>query len=330
MKKIIMGFMAGAIIFGVAGVCAGQYTANINSFPIKLNGEGYNINDNTYFKLRDIAEAVGGFEVDFKDDTILLSKDGYEYDTKKEYIGSTLNIEEGNNLFCTLETESHKLEVVEVGTGGAPHIRGNFYIDGELFDDDVSLDLLTDQKYVYYTTDGEDCNAIYQLDLDTLEKKELIKTDEDYGIMDIYGEYLYASGDFVSDFIIYNLETNETVTVPGCFRKITENGTLLYSLYNEFNVPKALYKSSLDGSNPQLVCDITIDWIDGNYAYYIDCLENIGEDLHKWQVKRVNIDTLETENVTDVYEAGYVVFFEEEREIHFGRYGLEEEIIEKY
>lgn len=35
--------------------------------------EGYNVDDYTYFKLRDIADAVGGFDVDFKDDTIVLT-----------------------------------------------------------------------------------------------------------------------------------------------------------------------------------------------------------------------------------------------------------------
>lgn len=41
--------------------------------------EGYNIDGNTYFKLRDIANATGLFEVDFQNNTILLSKDGYAY-----------------------------------------------------------------------------------------------------------------------------------------------------------------------------------------------------------------------------------------------------------
>lgn len=44
---------------------------------ITLNGnsvsmEGYNIEGSTYFKLRDIADAVGGFSVDFKSNTIVL------------------------------------------------------------------------------------------------------------------------------------------------------------------------------------------------------------------------------------------------------------------
>ena len=42
--------------------------------------EGYNINGYTYFKLRDIADTVGGFSVDFANNTIQLAKDGYVYE----------------------------------------------------------------------------------------------------------------------------------------------------------------------------------------------------------------------------------------------------------
>ena len=41
--------------------------------------EGYNINGSTYFKLRDIANTIGGFNVDFQNNTIQFSKDGYVY-----------------------------------------------------------------------------------------------------------------------------------------------------------------------------------------------------------------------------------------------------------
>lgn len=77
-KSNIASFIAGAIIFGSVGVFAGQYNATDNPFPIQLNGssvsiEGYNINGSTYFKLRDIADVVGGFWVNFYDNTIHIS-----------------------------------------------------------------------------------------------------------------------------------------------------------------------------------------------------------------------------------------------------------------
>lgn len=83
-KNFIVGFLSGAILFGTVGAFAGQLVAVENPFRIQLNGkdvkiEGYNINDNTYFKLRDIADAVGGFEVGFDNGVIQLSKGGYKY-----------------------------------------------------------------------------------------------------------------------------------------------------------------------------------------------------------------------------------------------------------
>lgn len=77
-KQFITGFLSGALIFGVVGALAATYTATDNPFPVKLNGndvqiEGYNIEGSTYFKLRDIADTVGGFEVGFDNSTILLT-----------------------------------------------------------------------------------------------------------------------------------------------------------------------------------------------------------------------------------------------------------------
>lgn len=87
-NKFIAGFVCGAVVFGMIGAFAAQYSATDNPFPVKLNGqdiniEGYNINDETYFKLRDIADAVGGFSVDFNDNTIILTKDSYTLEESK-------------------------------------------------------------------------------------------------------------------------------------------------------------------------------------------------------------------------------------------------------
>lgn len=84
-KQFITGFISGALLCGAIGVGAAVFEAHTNSFPIQLNGEnitmeGYNINGYTYFKLRDIADTVGGFSVDFANNTIQLAKDGYVYE----------------------------------------------------------------------------------------------------------------------------------------------------------------------------------------------------------------------------------------------------------
>ena len=82
MKKMLQGFItgiiSGVVITGSIGVFAAYYTASDNPFPITYNGnsvslEGYNIEGSTYFKLRDIADVVGGFNVGFQNNTITLT-----------------------------------------------------------------------------------------------------------------------------------------------------------------------------------------------------------------------------------------------------------------
>ncbi len=77
-KNFVTGFLFGGIICAAITGFAVEYIININPYPIKVNGvekdiEGYNINDNTYFNLRDVSDAVGGFRVDFVNDTIVLT-----------------------------------------------------------------------------------------------------------------------------------------------------------------------------------------------------------------------------------------------------------------
>lgn len=76
-KEFIIGLILGGIIFGSFTIFAENlFNVTINPFKIKVNGtecsiEGYNINGNSYFKLRDIGEHIG-FDVDFKEGTILI------------------------------------------------------------------------------------------------------------------------------------------------------------------------------------------------------------------------------------------------------------------
>lgn len=77
MKKEVLFFIAGAAAALGITAFAAQVELNPNSFGITLNGtpveiEGYNIDGNTYFKLRDIGDKVG-FDVDFENDTIIIS-----------------------------------------------------------------------------------------------------------------------------------------------------------------------------------------------------------------------------------------------------------------
>ena len=88
-RELFLGILIGAIIFGFIGTLADDlYNIMSNPFKIKVNGvekniEGYNINGYSYFKLRDIGEQVG-FEVDFKEDTILIDDKQPTFSSKSE------------------------------------------------------------------------------------------------------------------------------------------------------------------------------------------------------------------------------------------------------
>lgn len=77
-KHFILGFLAGATLFGAIGAVAIEYAITVNPYPVKVSGvetqmEGYNINDQSYFKLRDVANSVGNFRVDFVNNTIAIT-----------------------------------------------------------------------------------------------------------------------------------------------------------------------------------------------------------------------------------------------------------------
>ena len=77
MKKEVLFYAAGVLTAVGVTAFAAQMDVNPNSFPITLNGspveiEGYNLDGNTYFKLRDIGDKLG-FDVDFQDDTIVIT-----------------------------------------------------------------------------------------------------------------------------------------------------------------------------------------------------------------------------------------------------------------
>lgn len=76
-KTLTIGIIIGAVA-ALSITALAEYITTPNPYPVKVNGqevqvEGYNINDSTYFKLRDVADAVGGFSVDFADNTIIVN-----------------------------------------------------------------------------------------------------------------------------------------------------------------------------------------------------------------------------------------------------------------
>ena len=80
MKRFITGFVCGALLFGVVGALAVEYNVTPNPFKVMVDGqevqiEGYNINDRSYFQLRDIGDAIG-FSVGFVDGTVMIDSSG--------------------------------------------------------------------------------------------------------------------------------------------------------------------------------------------------------------------------------------------------------------
>lgn len=76
------------VTLATAPVLANEiFSATKNEFKVKVNNrevdiQGYNIEDYTYFKLRDIGKHLG-FEVDFKDDTIIINNGQYQSEPKE-------------------------------------------------------------------------------------------------------------------------------------------------------------------------------------------------------------------------------------------------------
>jgi hypothetical protein len=75
-KQLIAGILVG-ITATMSITALADYIVNPNAFPVTVNGravnlEGYNINDRTYFQLRDIGDKVG-FDVAFDNGTIMIT-----------------------------------------------------------------------------------------------------------------------------------------------------------------------------------------------------------------------------------------------------------------
>lgn len=138
MKKSLQGFMigiiSGVIITGSIGVFAAYYTASDNPFPVTYNGnrvslEGYNIEGSTYFKLRDIADVVGGFNVGFENNTITLTGQSAPAETVNNTTGNKSTIQYDTSFkldkyystgrwWRTTDIESFKITNTELSYSG--------------------------------------------------------------------------------------------------------------------------------------------------------------------------------------------------------------------
>lgn len=125
-NKFITGFVCGAVVFGMIGAFAAQYSATDNPFPVKLNGqdiniEGYNINDETYFKLRDIADAVGGFGVSFNDNTIQIFKTKTSSESTTAPSATDIPTQSSEDTLTPYEQELSKYKLLDIIEGDWQH-----------------------------------------------------------------------------------------------------------------------------------------------------------------------------------------------------------------
>ena len=139
-KSFIIGFILSGIIFSLVGVVAAPavYEAYLNRFPIYLNGDelalkGYNINGNTYFQLRNIADNIGDFNVDFSDSTILLTTGNTDYtvhspDTAIYYA----------KRFIERDIERSQYTYTDFSASKAQDFPGCYYVYAERLNNDVT------------------------------------------------------------------------------------------------------------------------------------------------------------------------------------------------
>lgn len=139
-KQFITGFISGALICGAIGAAAAVYQAQSNTFPIQLNGtevnmEGYNINGYTYFKLRDIADTIGGFNVDFQNNTIQISKDGYVYEniSKPQPLGKLSSDSDGYTYYVDHPSSDFMIYNFNINSGDAVRMNQEMYDEMSYF-----------------------------------------------------------------------------------------------------------------------------------------------------------------------------------------------------
>lgn len=102
MKKMVLGFILGCIMATTVSVFAASVVATANIYKVTVNGkeaaiDGYNIDGSTYFKLRDVADAVGGFSVAFENNTIAITTNAQrpaEQNQERGQAGTPMTLED--------------------------------------------------------------------------------------------------------------------------------------------------------------------------------------------------------------------------------------------
>lgn len=156
-KEFILGIVIGGIIFGGLTIFADELlNVMVNPFKIMVNGtekniEGYNINGRSYFKLRDIGEQVG-FDVDFKEDTILIDTSNEDDITTRENSSKNNNDDE----YALMVEKMLKDIKIDIGILNDEGQIGCYYGDLNKILNNVKI------RWDYIISDGDE---IYYLEL---------------------------------------------------------------------------------------------------------------------------------------------------------------------
>ena len=225
MKKFICGLIIGVIISSLVGVCAVNSIYE-NPYKIFVNCEekqiqGYNIDDYSYFKLRDIADAVGGFDVNFSNDTIQLSKDGYVYDKDntqvdpiselKKYAVENIHSVTDSHIGATYTNVKFLIaDVTDDGVGDllAVGIDENYlaYIEVYTYDNGEIVKICSEHCGGYggggtlpvrYNNDIFICGISYSSSTGFLKNLVKYKNNEWQTVYSSYAQYDYESGQVV-------------------------------------------------------------------------------------------------------------------------------------
>ncbi|MFQ7292447.1 MAG: stalk domain-containing protein [Monoglobales bacterium] len=273
--KVFPAIIGTTIGFGVLLTCANSIQVNAyteNNFPIKLNGEyiniqGYNIDGNTYFKLRDISNEIGGFEVDFQHNIIQLSKDNYQYDNA--------NIEDYTILSEDLLT-TNNVNVIngEVYTtqwattnGALRFVGGDFNQKRFISPIGDTLDFCFYRGRIYYISwmGGSDFlpAQIYSCNLDGSDNRLLVENASNDSTLYIADGYMYYDA-----FLFFDEDNdgwNETVISDGIYKMNINTGekTLIVNP-SEFENQEGYSRLSLVSCDKNSIY-FDINWSDDDY-----------------------------------------------------------------
>ena len=221
-NNFIAGFVSGALIFGAIGAIAAEIIATPNPFPIKLNGEnvnieGYNINDQTYFKLRDISEAVGGFDVDFQDDTIILSTEQEketetDTETEEEQVASLLY--QGHGSF-RLTTAEGKVIYIDPYAGEGYDAPADAILITHEHKDHNQTDLVTQAEdcVVFRSADAIGEDGYVEADIAGVHVEPVQAYNQNHDVTKCVG-YLVTVGDKVLYFAGDTSKTDQMAELP--------------------------------------------------------------------------------------------------------------------